>query len=73
MSVPKMTQQKLHPAEELFGWLIVQVGIMHRNFEKSSYIEVRQKLHELYDTAYKLGYEQGQEDEHGESRRPLGK
>ena len=72
MSVPKM--RKLHPADDLLYWLTFQVSETHPLFpDKIKFTEVKERLHELYDTAYKLGYEQGTEDAHEESRRPLGK
>lgn len=60
-------QKELHPADELHVWLVMRItdGV------RIPLAKLKEKLHELYDTAYKLGYEQGQEDEHGESRKPL--
>jgi len=46
-----------HPADELYYQLIIRLD----------YVELKQQLRDLWDKAY----EQGQEDEHGESRKPL--
>jgi hypothetical protein len=65
-----MIETKLHPADDLFAWMVYQVSSMNpRNVGKTSFVEIKQKLHELY----LRGYEDGQENEHGENRRSLGK
>jgi len=67
-----MIETDLSPADALFCWLVTKVTDC-RSLEKVSFIEIKDKLHELYNSAYEDGYRRGQEDEHEESRRPLGK
>ena len=69
-----MIETDLHPADTLFCWLVLRFAESNRSsLKKIKFTEIKDRLHSLYEGAYQHGYEQGTVDEHGESRRPLGK
>ena len=46
-------ETKLHPADELFAWLVIQIAKMSpRKPEKTSFLVIKKRLHELYDKGY---------------------
>lgn len=60
---------QINSVDDLFAWLVVAIASMKpQDPDKEAFIEVVRRLRELY----LQGYEDGQADEHGESRKPLG-
>ena len=65
---------KTHPADELWGWLVLRIAEVVPCPNKIDFVDVKRRLHELYDEGKAQGFLDGREEAentYGEWHKPL--